>query len=110
MNSINKTYLAILFIIFIFFGCISSEVYAQLSLSKIFSNGAVLQRDHIIPVWGRAGANDTVSVIINSINEETQADANGDWYLELPSISAMIKTCRCFMVMANFSIGKSDNQ
>ena len=88
MNSINKTYLAILFIIFIFFGCISSEVYAQLSLSKIFSNGAVLQRDHIIPVWGRAGANDTVSVTINSINEETQADANGDWYLELPSMSA----------------------
>ena len=50
MNSLNKTCLAISFILFIFLGCLSSEAYAQLSLSKIFSNGAVLPRDHVIPV------------------------------------------------------------
>lgn len=76
------------FSLIVFLNCLISETHAQLSLSKIFSNGAVLQRDHVIPVWGKAPKDTTITVTLKGVSEETQADSNGNWYLELSSTSA----------------------
>lgn len=61
---------------------------AQLSLPQYFASGAVLQRETAIPVWGEAGASADVAVTLNGVTQTTQADASGDWRLELPAMSA----------------------
>ena len=44
-----------------------------------FTNGAVLQRDQALPVWGTASAGADVPVTLNDTSETTQAAADGTW-------------------------------
>jgi len=67
-------------------GCVSPPAQAaELSLSGLFSDHAVLQRDQPIAVWGTAGAGRGVVVTMGGRSASGTADAHGKWRIELPA-------------------------
>lgn len=77
-------FLVLMFLSIVF----ASNVHAQLSVSSIFGNGMVLQRDHVIPVWGSAAVSSNVTVSLNGNDVTVQAGSDGKWKAELPAMSA----------------------
>jgi Carbohydrate esterase, sialic acid-specific acetylesterase/Carbohydrate binding module (family 35)/Bacterial Ig domain/Secretion system C-terminal sorting domain len=65
-----------------------SVVNAQFQTARIFGNGMVLQREMDIPVWGAAGAGDTIIVTLNGSVDTAFADEAGKWEATLPAMSA----------------------
>lgn len=66
-------------------GCASLPAQAaELSLPRLFSDHAVLQRDQPIAVWGAAGAGREVVVTLAGLSASGTADAHGKWKIELP--------------------------
>lgn len=55
-----------------------------LQLSLPFGDGAVLQRDRAIPVWGRAAPGSRVHVRLDGTDADARADAQGRWRATLP--------------------------
>ena len=72
----------------LFLTCFTTESYSQLSVSQIFSDGMVLQREHNIPVWGKAESNTLVSVKILNNTISSSADSSGEWLITIPAMSA----------------------
>ena len=72
----------------LFICCFINKTYSQLSVSQIFSNGMVLQRDHNIPVWGKAASGSIISVKILGDSVASSADITGNWLCEIPALSA----------------------
>jgi sialate O-acetylesterase len=68
--------------------CISSSVFANVELPKIFSNNMVLQRNTFIPVWGLADANEKIQVKFNQQTKTVKADKNGKWMVRLNAENA----------------------
>jgi sialate O-acetylesterase len=48
----------------------------------------VLQQDKPLPVWGRSGPEETITVKFASKTVETKADAQGHWLVNLPALAA----------------------
>ncbi len=67
---------------------ISNISQAQLNTSRIFNNGAVLQRNIDIPVWGTSKPNAEIRVRLNTLNETTTANSEGKWQVLLPASQA----------------------
>lgn len=61
----------------------SISLNAQVTLSKIFSDNMVLQRNTPIPIWGMAKANEKVEIRFNKQIKKTKADKNGKWIIRL---------------------------
>ena len=81
----KKSSIAIILLSLIF--CISS--YAQqLKLAELFNEGAVLQRNAEVSVWGTATSFGKVLVSIQGKSVENQADKNGNWSVSLPVLKA----------------------
>ncbi|MEI7688540.1 MAG: 9-O-acetylesterase, partial [Planctomycetota bacterium] len=59
---------------------------ADVTLSKIFSDHAVLQRDLPLPIWGTAEPGEKVTVKLGDAQAATTADAMGKWSLKLPAM------------------------
>src|SRR3954470_16335629 len=57
-------------------------------LHPMFQDHAVLQRDRSIPVWGTAGANETVTLKFASNSTTAKADSEGHWLATLPAMPA----------------------
>ena len=72
----------------VFAALLPFSAWAQLRLPRLFTNGAVLQREVPLPVWGQAAAGATVSVALNGVSGSTQAGADGAWRLDLPAMPA----------------------
>ena len=53
-----------------------------------FSDGAVLQRDHRVPVWGIAEPFERVTVTFAGQMLETTAGTNGEWRVDLAPLAA----------------------
>lgn len=71
------------------FGCTSLPAQAaELSLARLFSDHAVLQRDQPIAVWGTARAGREVTVSLGGRVAHGSADAQGKWKIQLPPQSA----------------------
>lgn len=69
--------------------CLSfSSLIAQLKVSKIFSDHAVLQRNLEVPVWGTASPNATVIIRFNEQEITIQANEKGQWKAALPKMKA----------------------
>jgi sialate O-acetylesterase len=66
----------------------ASQIFANVSLPKIFGDNMVLQRDKQIPIWGWADANEKVSVQFNHQTKSVTADKNGNWKINLDKESA----------------------
>jgi len=60
---------------------------AEMRLADIFTDGAVLQRDVEVPVWGFADSGENVTVTFSAQSLETTADENGRWEARLQPMS-----------------------
>ncbi|MFC1498808.1 cadherin-like domain-containing protein [Verrucomicrobiota bacterium] len=72
----------------LFFASISVSVYADVSLHGLFSDGAILQRNTQVPVWGTASSLESVSVSFAGQVTNTIADTNGYWRVDLNPMTA----------------------
>ena len=61
---------------------------AKVQLPQLFQSGMVLQRNKLIPVWGKADANEQVTISWNKKQYSTVADSNGRWRIDLPKMKA----------------------
>ena len=61
---------------------------AEIRLPQLFQSGMVLQRNKVIPIWGKADAGEQVCVQFNKKSYTTTADANGQWRVDLPKMKA----------------------
>lgn len=61
---------------------------AQVSVAKIFGNNMVLQRGMKVPVWGKAGAGEEVTVTFLEQKKSVKADAKGNWSVKLDELQA----------------------
>jgi sialate O-acetylesterase len=77
-----KKYLVFLFLIS------SVMANANVRMPLLFSDGMVLQRNKLIPVWGWADANEKVEVHFNKQIKTITADKNGKWMVKLDSEKA----------------------
>lgn len=66
----------------------SHPVLAELSLAPLFRDGAVLQRDLPVPVWGRATPGSKVEVTFAGQSATTTADPGGAWLVTLKPLTA----------------------
>lgn len=55
-------------------------------LSPIFQDGAVLQRDEPVQIWGTATPGDTVQVIVAGTTASSVVDEEGSWSAELSAM------------------------
>jgi sialate O-acetylesterase len=62
--------------------------FAEVRLPKIFTDGAVLQRDRAVPVWGWAEAGKKVSVKFAGQEKSVQAGPDGRWRVDLDAMPA----------------------
>lgn len=65
-----------------------SPALAAVKLPAIFSNGAVLQRDQAVAVWGWADAGKAVNVSFGTQKKNTTAAADGSWVVKLDAMPA----------------------
>jgi sialate O-acetylesterase len=65
-----------------------SVLRADVALAPLFRDGAVLQRDKPVPVWGRADAGERVSVTFAGQTIGTTAGPDGRWMVMLEALDA----------------------
>ena len=82
----RRLFPALLLVVIVGSACTADHV--PLSTSLLFSDGAVLQRDVAIPVWGRATPRASVTVMLNDMELEGRADRDGNWRAEIPPQAA----------------------
>ncbi len=63
-------------------------VEAKVQLPQLFQSGMVLQRNQLIPVWGKADAHEKIIIRWNKHQYATVADAEGRWRIDLPKMKA----------------------
>jgi len=61
----------------------SNQIFAQLSVSPVFSNNMVLQRNKPVVVWGKEKPGATVTVSFDTQKKSTITDENGVWKIWL---------------------------
>ena len=59
-----------------------------MKLASIFQNGAILQRNTTIPVWGNAACDTLVSGTLNGTTTYSRSSATGDFMLYFPAQTA----------------------
>jgi len=61
---------------------------AEVRLPRVFTDGMVLQRDKPVAVWGWADAGERVVVSFGGAQAAVDADAQGQWRVDLPAMEA----------------------
>jgi sialate O-acetylesterase len=69
-------------------GFLAAPLQASVALAPLFVDGAVIQRDKPVPVWGTADAGEKISVVFAGQNHATTADAGGRWRVNLAALPA----------------------
>lgn len=64
-------------------GCAGSQTDAPLTVSKLFSDGAVLQRSVPVPVWGTAQPASRIMVTLDDTAHRIRVSADGTWQATL---------------------------
>jgi len=64
------------------------EVRADVELSPLFSDHAVLQCDRVVPVWGTADPGERVEVSFHGFSVAALTEATGRWLVLLPAMRA----------------------
>lgn len=67
------------------------SLQAEVSLAPIFTDHAVLQRNQPIPIWGWSDPGEKITVKFSNKTAKTVGDENGQWRIELPTLSAQAK-------------------
>ncbi|MCK5942579.1 MAG: sialate O-acetylesterase [Planctomycetes bacterium] len=66
----------------------AAPAVAQAVPASVFSDHMVLQRDQPIAVWGTAGPNEEVRVLLDGTSASVTAGVDGDWLAQLPAHAA----------------------
>ena len=82
----RRTYVAALALVLLTSAAVPAA--AKVKLSAIFADHMVLQRDREVPVWGWAAPGEAVHVRLDDQQQQTTADADGHWKVQLPSHAA----------------------
>lgn len=61
---------------------------ADVTLAPLFQDGAVLQRDMPVPIWGTAGPGEKITVHFAGQTVAATADASGRWQADLAPLAA----------------------
>ena len=61
---------------------------ANVTLPDVLSDSMVLQRDHTVPIWGKADAGETITVRFANQTKKTVADKDGNWLVKLDAMKA----------------------
>ncbi len=64
---------------------LTEQMAAEVTLARVFSDHAVLQRDRPLPIWGWADPGEAITVSLGSASSQTTTDANGMWLVQLPA-------------------------
>lgn len=67
---------------------VAAPSQAEVVLGSLFRDGAVLQRELPLPIWGRAAPGEPVGAMLGSNRAHTVADSSGRWRLALPPQAA----------------------
>ena len=81
MTRIRKAIVALV----LFLPC---PLVADVSLPALFSDNMVLQRQIAMPVWGRANADEVITVELDTQRVTTTADKGGTWLIHLSPMDA----------------------
>lgn len=66
----------------------ATNVYSQVRLPKLVSDGMVLQRNAEVTIWGWASADESVNLYFNDDTYQTNADEDGNWEIQLSDLEA----------------------
>ena len=88
--SLSSFYSCLLFLVIFTpaFGFASSPDAGQLTLNRLFSDHAVLQRQQELPVWGSAAPGAPVTITFAGQSCSTNASARGEWRVNLAPVDA----------------------
>jgi sialate O-acetylesterase len=75
-------------ILSLFLLSLATPLTAEITMAPLFQNGAVLQRDKPLPVWGTAKPLAAVTVRFAQQTKTTKADAKGKWQVVLAALPA----------------------
>ncbi len=75
----HARYSAILAIIFILAGCGNKQPAGTITISRLFTDHMILQREMPLPVWGTASAGGVVTIELDGQSVTTHADLAGNW-------------------------------
>lgn len=67
---------------------VMSGIRAEVSLAPLFTDGAVLQRDKVVPVWGRAAPGERVTVTFAGQTHRAAPGPDGRWMVLLEPMEA----------------------
>ena len=67
---------------------IAAVLQADITLAPLFRDHAVLQRDRLLPVWGRAEPGEVVQVAFRGREASAVTNADGRWCVTLPPLPA----------------------
>ena len=81
----------------------------EVKVAPVFSDGAVLQRDRPVPVWGTAKPGLRVTVAFAGQEKTTTAVADGTWRVTLDPMSASKEPRDLIVTSAEPSIEQSNN-
>ena len=84
-----------------------TPLFATVSLAPLFADGAVLQRDKPVPVWGTADTGEKISVAFAGQTLSTTADSHGLWRVNLAALPASA-TSRDLIVTASNTLTVHD--
>ncbi|HET9571867.1 MAG TPA: sialate O-acetylesterase [Bacteroidales bacterium] len=60
----------------------------KLILGELFNEGAVLQQNKSVDIWGNANPNETVSISILGIQAKAKCDSSGKWETTIPALKS----------------------
>ncbi len=66
-------------------------LFANVKLAPLFRDGAVLQRDKNVPVWGWADPGEKITVQFSGQSKSAEPDATGRWIVSLAPLAANAK-------------------
>ena len=67
---------------------LAHSAWADITLAPLFQDGAVLQREMSVPVWGSAEPGEKVTVYFGGQTVSATADSGGRWKAELAPLAA----------------------
>ncbi|UII34508.1 sialate O-acetylesterase [Fulvivirga ulvae] len=88
MSVTNRLLLRTATLSFILFFIFHARCYAQITLSKVFGDNMVLQRDMKIPVWGSSAPGVLIVAELGGKQVTVKADQEGKWRVDFPKFKA----------------------
>src|SRR3954465_9076233 len=80
----RTTVLGLILVVF----ALTARMRAEVTLAPLFSDHGVLQRDKVIPIWGKAAAGEKVIVTFGGQHPEATGGLDGHWLAFLDPLPA----------------------